>query len=138
MRITKKLYEEIVFNTPVPPPESGGILFTKNSIISKCVFDMGLSEYGKYTPNVKVLNREIKLFTEQGYEFCGIFHSHFPCGECLSDDDKKYIELITYNLRNTSEKLYFPIVLPNERIVSYCAYEKNGKVYITDDKIFII
>lgn len=138
MYITKEIYNKIVFNTPNPPPETGGALFQRNNIILQCVFDNGLCEYGKYTPNVNILNREIKYFAEIGYEFCGIFHSHFPFGENLSDDDKKYIENITVKLGGVIDKLYFPIVLPNVKIVPYCSYIKGGNVIILDDKLFII
>ena len=84
------------------------------------------------------LNHQIKQFAERGYEFCGLFHSHFPFGENLSDDDKRYIEIITLSFKNQINKLYFPIVLPNEKLIPYCSYIEDGKVIIVGDKIFII
>lgn len=138
MYITKEVYNKIVDKTPKPPPEMGGAIFQKNDVVSQFVFDNGLCEYGKYTPNVDFLNNQIKEFAEKGYEFCGVFHSHFPFGEKLSDDDKKYIEIITSSLKNQINKLYFPIILPSDKLISYCSYIKDGKVIITDDNLFII
>lgn len=138
MYIAKDVYNKIVFDTPKPPPETGGALFQKNGIVSRLVFDSGLYEYGKYTPDVDFLNHQIKEFAEIGYEFCGIFHSHFPFGENLSNDDKRYIEIITLSLKNQINKLYFPIVLPKEKLIPYCSYIKGDKVIIVSDKLFII
>lgn len=138
MYITKEVYNKIVYNTPKPPPEMGGAIFQKNDVVSQFVFDNGLCEYGKYTPNVDFFNYQIKEFTEKGYNFCGIFHSHFPFGEALSDDDKRYIEIITVNLKSQINKLYFPIVLPNDKLIPYCSYIKDNKVVIVGDKLFII
>ncbi len=138
MYITKEVYNKIVYNTPKPPPEMGGAIFQKSGVVSHFVIDSGLCEYGKYTPDVNFLNEQIEQFVEKGYEFCGIFHSHFPFGENLSDDDKKYIEIITLSLENQCGKLYFPIVLPNDKLISYCSYVKEGKVIILNDNLFII
>lgn len=138
MRIKKELYNKILFSVPKPPPESGGIMFQKNSVISFCIFDIGKKEYGKYTPDVKMLNREIELYGMQGFEFCGIFHSHFPDGDKLSSDDIEYIRLITYNLKDFCNQLYFPVVLPQEKIVPYKSFVKDGNVFITDDILNII
>lgn len=138
MVISSTVYNKIVHETPKPPPEIGGILFQKNNIISHCIIDIGLKEYGKYTPNVNFLNHQIDLMFEKGYEFCGIFHTHFPFGEKLSNDDEAYIRKIALSSENEIDTLYFPIVLPEDKMIVYRSSVCNGKVVISDDNLFII
>lgn len=138
MIISSTIYNEIVYKTPKPPPEIGGVLFQRNDIVSHYVIDEGLKEYGKYTPNVDFLNHQIELMAKKEYEFCGIFHTHFPFGEKLSSDDEKYINRIALSLKNQIDTLYFPIVLPNDKMVAYCSCFSNGDVIISGDNLVII
>lgn len=138
MIIFEDIYNEILFKTPNPPPEIGGALFQKDGVISLFVSDNGLKEYAKYTPDVDFLNQQIAQLSEEGYEFCGFFHTHFPFGETLSDSDKVYIKKIALSLKKQISTLYFSIVLPNEKMVAYRSCFSNDDVIISDDNLIII
>ncbi len=139
MKILKSIYCDIL-NCCDVPPETGGILGEKDGIISHFIFDKGLgsTEYAIYIPNTIQLNEQINKWRYDGINFCGIVHSHMSEQPTLSSTDKEYIELILHSLSHFTKQLYFPIVLPGERIISYKATYHNDVIHICEDKIKII
>lgn len=138
MKITRSVYNEIINGCPCSPIEAGGILGAEQGVIKYVVFDSMGGEYGKYVPNTDNLNCTISDWQCKQIDFAGIFHSHYPVGELLSEPDIEYIKTIMTALKNACSELYFPIVIPGEKIVSYKAEIIDGDVVIEKDKIILM
>lgn len=138
MKLKRTIYNELLNSCPDNPVEVGGILGSADGVVMTYMFDNGKSEYGKYSPNVNFINNTMCLWDEQGIDFAGMFHSHYPSGKNLSYADKEYIKAIMLSIGDNYSFLYFPIVIPKKEIISYKAELKNEKVIISFDKIYII
>lgn len=139
MKINKEIYDEILKYTPVVPPETGGIIGQQNGIIGFVGFDSGTVQRDSavYVPNVEKLNSIIEKWNNFGIEFVGIFHSHPIDQETLSKDDIEYIKNVFENMPDSITELYFPIVIPKSRIISYKAIRKNHRICIEKDSVII-
>lgn len=136
MKIRRYIYFKIVNSCPAVPPESGGILGGKSDIITVFASDIGIAGngYDEYIPNTEKLNQIISDWNEIGIEFFGIYHSHFPGGEELSNADKKYIAKIMEAVAEFKNELYFPLVFPGKKIIVYKAkFDGNEVSFIKDD-----
>lgn len=138
MKIEKELYYKIITICPAAPTETGGIIGAKSEIITEFVPDTTHSEYGKYTPDTEMINRIIVSWEERNINFRGIYHSHYPENNRLSQTDVEYIKKIMLSVCNIYSFLYFPIVIPQESITVYKAEIKNNAIVITNDKLQII
>lgn len=138
MKITRSVYNEIINGCPRSPIEAGGILGAEHGVIMYAAFDSTGGEYGKYAPNTDYLNCTISNWQGEQIDFAGIFHSHYPVGELLSGSDVEYIKTIMNALKNACSELYFPVVIPDKKIVSYKAEIIDGDVVIKKDKIILI
>ncbi len=139
MQITKEIYNLILSEMPVVPPEAGGIIGSVDGIICTAVLDMKNTETKSavYVPDIWFLNECISEWAEDNIQFEGIFHSH-PYGQnYLSEADIEYIEKIMQELPENINRLYFPIVFPNQKIISFIAEKSNG-IRILNDNIVII
>lgn len=128
----------MIFSAQETPIETGGILGIKSNIVSECVFDLSKNEYGKYVPNTEMINKTISLWQKDSINFGGIFHSHYPSGTELSQQDIKYIKEIMLAVKNYYSFLYFPIVIPQKQIAVHKASIKDGEFIICKDNIHII
>ena len=140
MRIYESVLNTIIASTPLVPPESGGILGGRNNLISCYVMDNrdDVDAGAIYVPDTAVLNRAIREWKQEEIELYGLYHTHFANGLTLSSGDKVYIAKIMDNLPKRIQYLYFPIVLPRERMIAYCAGFEGGKIRITSEEIEII
>ena len=140
MRISKELYDEILFSTPYPPPESGGLLGGHNGVVALFVSDMGscLKSSYKYEPDVAFLNKTINNWLDKNIDFMGIYHSHPHHCEALSGADIEYISAILKSVSGYTDKLYFPVVIPKEKIISYCALIVADEIQIFQDAIQLL
>lgn len=138
MKILKSVYDSILRNSLNPPPESGGILGGSNFMITCYIPDIHNTGngYDIYIPNVEFLNRTITDWKTKGITFYGMYHTHFPKGNELSNGDKEYIHQIMRANQHT--KLYFPIVIPNQKMVCYCAEILDSQLVISRQAIKII
>lgn len=139
MKIVESVYNLILTNTPILPPETGGIVGGYDGKITSVYFDRG--EYvasAIYSPNVMLLNKVIKNWNESGISFYGIFHSHYSRDKELSLYDKMYIREIMRAMPLSIRHLYFPIVLPKQTILGYQASRIGPMIYIACDKIEIL
>lgn len=139
--ITRSVYNCLLQDLTLPPPEVGGILGEVDGVICKAehIADVsGERLYGTYTPDIKQINWLIKNWEKRGVKFCGIFHTHFPKGEKLSRNDIQYIQKIMEVMPMSVSELLFPIVLPQEKIVFYVAEKQEEKVVIYKDEFKII
>lgn len=135
MIIKSSVYQQIVFQCPSAPPESGGILGKRNGVVCAFHFDVGLSSAGgtAYAPNVNVLNHKILEWQDSGIEFCGIAHSH-AVGKRLSSGDIAYIQDIMEEYHEGTV-LYFPIIIPKVELLSFRAEVRHGKLILSHDII---
>lgn len=141
MKIEQVIYEQILQNQRIIPPETGGILGGCNNIICANQYDKGVQTERKcsYTPNVKMLNEVIRKWHQKNILLMGIYHTHFFDIETLSEGDKKYIKIILKSMPEMINQLYFPlIIMPKRTMLCYVAKIKSGKVVIKKDKLEIV
>lgn len=139
MCIKDELYKDLL-RRPTVPPETGGILGRRKGVICAVFYDEGLihTESAVYQPNVDRLNQCIYEWEQEEIEFCGMFHTHFPGQETLSTGDKIYIQKIMESMPDQIKRLYFPIVIPGEKVISYEAIFRNGDISLENKPIRII
>ena len=117
LKISRNIYDQLL-QLPDVPPESGGILGSRNEKIDELVLDITKPSYyyGIYVPNVLYLNKCIDKWVKEGIVFRGIFHTHALNWLGLSSDDKKYIVEIMNAMPDSTTKLFFPLVFPQNFI----------------------
>ncbi len=138
MFIYENIYN-IILNLPEVPPEYGGIIGGQNDIIKNFVFDSGLAthNYDSYIPNVSKLNDILNEWHLKNIKFFGLLHTHRNSAETLSCADISYIKKFFQN-NMFEQALYFPIVIPNEKIICYKAYCSSGDITIQKEHLSII
>lgn len=139
MIILAEIYKKLI-QCPSVPPEKGGIIGIKNDIVCSCFYDNNSLENDRaiYIPNVDLLNAKIRQWEKMNIRFGGMFHSHPVNQPELSSDDIEYILCIVEAMPANLKDLFFPIVLPGVKILSYKANCFNGSFHIYEDKITII
>lgn len=141
IKILKIVYKQIVENTPLVPPETGGILgINYENIITEYYQDFGTKDSKNYCyiPNVDNLNSIINLWYEKGIQFVGIYHSHSDCDTTLSYKDIKYITDILMSLKDITDILYFPLVFPTQKMIFFKATIHNMQVDISIEDFKLI
>ena len=140
MKIKKEIYSQIINRCPVVPPEVGGIIGMKNGVVSVVEFDFLniIHDFAQYIPDTESINKTIRLWDKKGFDFCGMFHSHMYNQKTLSNEDKRYIEEIMRLMPEKTEVLYFPVIMPKQKIISYKAEKKNHSILILNDIIEIV
>ena len=113
--------------SPVPPPEVGGIIGGRDDIITCYFADKGSKEncYDSYYPSTDLLNEQIAVWQSRGIEFYGIYHTHFAGDDGLSCSDRRYIVNIMQAMPPQVTWLYFPIVFRDGMLVYRALREKN-------------
>ncbi len=139
MWISRAVFDEILNNMPIIPPEAGGIIGGKEDKVILWEYDEGHKKRGcMYRPNVNHLNKVIASWCEKGYEFMGLVHVHFGGSRSLSEGDKRYIDRIMKAMPFYVEKLYFPLVVqPEKEMVVFQAIRNDKTVIIKQDNILI-
>ena len=140
MTIKKNIYQEIMTHCSNKQTETGGIIGGENGVISEFIFDLGLDEKesGCYYPNTEVMNRYLSEWQQRGITFYGIVHSHLQEKEDLSSGDKEYISSIIQAMPHDTNRLYFPLILPLYKMISFTAEKIDGIVKIVSDKINLV
>lgn len=138
MKIKTAIYYQILDNCPCTPVEVGGIIGADDEVINHFAIDEDGFEYGRYSPNTEYLNQIISEWENKGISFWGIYHSHYPSGEKLSNADVEYIKAIMLSVGDYYKELYFPVVIPKKKIFSYKAKLNDGVVIISNDQICLI
>lgn len=139
MIILSEIYTKLI-NCPDVPPETGGIIGINGNIVCECFHDSNSCEYNRaiYIPNVELLNDKIQQWQKINIHFAGIFHTH-PIGQPdLSIDDISYINNIFQAVPMSVNNLYFPIVLPNLKLIPYKAIRFGDSIQVIEDKLKII
>lgn len=139
MKIRKAVYEKLIFESPVAPPETGGIIGGDNGIIDcfKYVSGQNSESIAFYSPDVDEMNRLISEWNKKSIEFYGVFHSHPFCCPMLTNEDKIYASEIMKAMPSDISFLYFPIIIPKEKIVFYKAIKFNGNVKFIFENVIV-
>lgn len=138
MVLSLKVYN-CMMHLPLVPPETGGILGEKGGVICSLYLDQKNQSKQRaiYSPDVKTLNKVICRWAMDDICFAGMFHSHFPNQCTLSIDDKKYIESIFHSIPISVESLFFPLVIPEIKILPFKAVRTESGILINEDTIII-
>ena len=139
MILLKTIYDKIINNCSTALVETGGIIGGKRNIITHFILDgeNELNSTQHYYPNIDNLNSCIKIWQNEGILFYGIVHSHFHEDKELSFGDKQYIQKIMQAMPREIKFLYFPIVLPQNELVSFKAVRMKDNINIIYDDITI-
>ena len=141
MEILLKTYNQILVSFPSALPEAGGILGCRTDGVV-CVFrydpGSGCSLSTVYEPNVALLNKAIEDWAAEGIAFCGIIHSHLPGVELLSQEDLEYMDIILNAMPQGITQLYFPIMIPKEKILPFVARMGTDGIIVQKDTLNII
>lgn len=140
MVICASTYQKIMNSYPIVPPENGGIIGGMNGVVNAYYHDNTEQDQScaVYLPNFVVLNQKITSWSQSGIDFMGIIHSHPTTQIDLSSSDIDYIIHILETVSNVIDHLYFPILIPNQKLYSYIAQRYDGGIQIQSDEIKII
>ena len=142
MKILKGILNKLNMQIPDEPPETGGILGSKNDDIITDIINDRIKPSNKschYEPNVNFLNWHINKWTDEGITFKGVFHTHFVGIKTLSYADKVYISVIMKNMPKEITYLYFPVfVLPERELVCYKAEKSKEGLKISCEDVIVI
>lgn len=78
MKLSKKLFDEIIYTVEISPYESGGFLGGVNDAVTNVVYDSKNSYFASYRPDNDLLNDSIRTWAKNSIEFLGMFHTHYP------------------------------------------------------------
>lgn len=139
MKLTKTLYQ-LLYNLPSAPPEIGGLIgqSRKSDTIDTAFIDEGKFVYQdicQYTPDEILLNHIIADWNNHRIALSGIFHTHKVGNGCqyFSSSDINYIQAI---MKDSSSKLYFPIIVPRIGVFPYLVeYNQTSGLSILIDKV---
>lgn len=137
MKISSLIYEKLL-ESPLVPPEIGGIIGGRAFVIDNAVYDNSNLNSNKYVPNVPFINRVISDWHNSGIEFYGIFHSHAPQWNTLSNVDVIYINKIMKSMPELIKSLLFPLIFPRDKIKWYKAEIVSENVCITEINVEVI
>ena len=139
MKINSDIYFKMI-DCPSAPPETGGILGSKNGIICEYFFDEGLANLSRaiYKPDINKLNKQISIWSNERTAFCGIAHTHLLGQDSLSDDDIIYIKSIMNSMPASIKFLYFPIIIPKQHIFPYKAFRNGNNISIVSSRLNIV
>lgn len=141
MVITEGLYAALLHGLTPAPPELGGLLGGRGGVLERMALDTGADlrkDRNVYCPDIRALNRILRMWAADGITFYGIFHTHpgAPGYERLSGADTAYIQRI---MRSTAaELLYFPIVMAGKKLVPYAERQQNGQISIEKTVLTIV
>ena len=139
MEILSEIYSTIL-NAPFVPPETGGIIGGVGGIITSFLFDEGhsVNDHAAYIPDIELINSRIQRWQEEGISFYGMYHTHPDHQETLSGDDVLYIKEIMRAMPDNVPFLYFPVVIPKQKIIPYKATIVKDTVDLTEDILHIL
>ena len=133
MKITQRVFDEIIATVGAEEPETGGALGLKNNIVCSFYFDKAAAHNkAKYSPDTDTINEKIATWQDEDIYFSGLVHSHPNGCDQLSVEDETSIKAI-FDAAQFISRLYFPIVtsLDNKVLMTvYKAKYKRGRLSI--------
>lgn len=138
IRFNLKAYNALK-NISINDYEIGGIIGGRKNTVFVVCFDKMEIQYnmGVYTANVEYLNSVISKWQNDSIEFYGIFHTHINGVRELSKGDIDSIYAIMNDLPNDISKLYFPLIIPNNKVLLYSAERLKHEIKITKEKVVL-
>ncbi|MBQ7820880.1 MAG: hypothetical protein IJ391_01165 [Clostridia bacterium] len=123
--ISQKTYKNVVNLLVSPKFEQGGIIGTKNGVISFFELDITPSVCSprSYSPNCKMLEKTIEIWREYNIIFAGIVHSHHQNIEPSSEDIYYMRQIISTN--NLSQILLGIVLTPKKTLTLYSVTKNN-------------
>ena len=138
LKICESVYNTLLFTLPTDR-ECGGILGKENGIVTSCTVDYGFfSTTAAYYPNISEINAAINRWRQNGIIFCGFFHTHLTNDATLSKQDREYITNIMTAVSEQQNRLLFPVIIPNQRIVFHKAHYLKNNLQIQEEVFEII
>ncbi len=133
--IRESVYQSIKNTLGTYEPEKGGLLGSKNGIISSFYYDEhALTGDNTYIPNIDKVNEILLKWESEEVTFAGIIHSHPYLKKNLSFADidfaKRIIEINCSDLYT----VHFPIVIPKHVEIYWYVVIKEGDTYRVDHK----
>lgn len=128
VKIQLEVYKKIMSLCKDNTNETGGYLGKTGQTICEFEFDSGIrsENQGIYKINEERLDNVLKKWESDNILLCGILHTHLTGNGKLSQGDIIFIEkFMRYNMSNYKE-FYFPIVLPQDKIIFYQAKISNN------------
>jgi len=140
MKIEKSVYDNLLKSCHKAPPEMGGVLGGHLHIIDcfKLIEGKNDDNTAFYSPDVKRMNAVIASWQQKGISFYGVFHSHPSCCPGLSQEDRQYIVKIMNTIPEQIPFLYFPVLIPSEKLSVYKAIRRNGNVEIINEDLQVV
>lgn len=129
VKIQLEIYEKIMLLCNEKSYETGGYLGRKGDIICEFEFDSGIKSKNKgvYNPDEKKLHMVLQKWEVDNILLCGILHTHLAGKGLLSQGDIEFISgFMKYNMTIYKE-FYFPIVLPENKLIFYQATKLKDK-----------
>ena len=140
LKIKKNVYYSLLNDTPPAPPETGGIIGSMDGVVICHFADIRdvSNKFYRYYPDTEKLNKIISIWDKYSIDFMGIYHSH-PLGyDELSYADIQYIKNIMNSNKEFKHKLYFPLIVPQSKIISFCAVNIADEIKIFQTAIKIL
>lgn len=141
MKISKRVYDEIMRLTCQESRECGGILGRSGDVVTCHYFDKGIrSDKVSYSPDTMQINKVLEQwYDHSGIELAGLFHSHLYSVERHSNEDCKYIKHILLSLAPKIKYIYVPIInVPEQTMIGFKAYNLGHFLLIEQDEIIIV
>ncbi len=117
MRMSQKVFTDILLSICSRPPEAGGILLgpIESNDITDFFYDKGANCSGAtYSPDYLTLRRKMKEeWMPSGIDMKGFVHSHPGRLDCLSQGDLNYISKLLQS-NEDMDRFFAPIVIPSE------------------------
>lgn len=139
MEIRHQIYQKLLHSFPAVPPEAGAVLGGQNGTVTHFAYDSGIPCYESaiYTPSTDELNKVIQKWSGHDISFYGIAHSHPPGQVELSISDMAYIMRIMDHMPDSIQALFFPLVIPGERIIPFVGHRASGTISISPDTVLL-
>ena len=92
MKLPYDIYIQLVWNLKSNIYETGGLLGGTNEQILRICFDKCklITDSYSYIPNTEYLNQQLAIWSNEGINFLGMFHSHISGGLEPSVEDLLY------------------------------------------------
>ena len=127
MKITRRIFDEIVATVGAEEPETGGALGSKNGVVCRFYFDEAATrDKGKYTPDTDSINEKIAAWQDEDISFAGLVHSHPNGCNQLSFEDEASIKAI-FDASELISRLYFPIITVMDNKITMTVYKAKHK-----------
>ena len=110
--------------------ESGGVLMGQDDCIERFIFDQGKADKsGEFVPDHHKVNKEIEVYSDQGFSFIGLIHSHMA-RRVLSHQDLIYAKSLME--ANGIDEIYmFLFIMESRELLGFHVNKNLQSIPIT-------